>query len=624
MTRDIYRVEITGLDVNGTAKTFYFASEKLNTGPGHPRAANKPHLDRLTQPMLFRRDLFAQGATRGEPTIAHGEIVFSNFDGALDYLITDYNFDAQKFRVFLTSSANINVEKLIFAGVTEQAEATVADLKMIVREYLANLDVVYQKVKFAGTNVAPNGLEGTIGDIKGRPKPSLYGEVLNVEPVPVNTVRFIYQLHDRNLNAFGNSYVKAYDSRVLLTQGALKTLTQFQAGITALVCTADLVTYIVTTSAAHGYTTGTTTVTFNTSGTVFGGLSTTITYWARVLSTTTFTLHLTQAAANAGTGVVVITSAGVGTQDVSDNRTAAGSWDWCNDTTGYYIRLGVKPIGQVTCDALNSTSPGGSVDLLAQIIAQNQSGIYWQIQSTFADYTVGLGGIYVTEETTILKVMNTLLASNNLSPMVYASWNYPDATSGDERIILLGYIVNPATATLGAQSLLLSDNDFLSGPDRVVSSDPERGIPAYRITVNYQKNYTIQSANVVGATSPDLALVQQQYRTKVADTVAIKTQFPKSPELILNTLLSTDAAAGNVLYFLQSVYSTRRDVLVCSIHISKVINIFQNVGYASGPTLGSVVQITSKRFNAVAGRKFILIGYQIDIAAGKAELTLWG
>ncbi|WP_328716773.1 hypothetical protein VO226_16100 [Halomonas elongata] len=47
---------------------------------------------------------------------------------------------------------------------------------------------------YDGSNVLPDGLEGTEDDIAGEPKPQVWGEVRNATPVQVNTSKLIYQV----------------------------------------------------------------------------------------------------------------------------------------------------------------------------------------------------------------------------------------------------------------------------------------------------------------------------------------------------------------------------------------------------------------------------------------------
>lgn len=72
-------------------------------------------------------------------------------------------------------------------------------------------------------------------------------------------------------------------------------------------------TDIITAGEAHGYATGQA-LTLHTPGTAPGGLSTGTTYYVRVLSSTTYSLHTSESGATGGTGTVDITGTGSGDQ----------------------------------------------------------------------------------------------------------------------------------------------------------------------------------------------------------------------------------------------------------------------------------------------------------------------
>ena len=59
---------------------------------------------------------------------------------------------------------------------------------------------------YGGTNVLPNGADGVTTDLKGSRKPRLFGTVLNIVPVCVNTVLLIYQVNDGPVHSIDAVY----------------------------------------------------------------------------------------------------------------------------------------------------------------------------------------------------------------------------------------------------------------------------------------------------------------------------------------------------------------------------------------------------------------------------------
>lgn len=68
-------------------------------------------------------------------------------------------------------------------------------LRFVIRDQRAALETPLQPAKFAGDNEGPVGVEGG-PDLKGRPKPVMYGLVSNISPPRVNDSLLIYQLAD--------------------------------------------------------------------------------------------------------------------------------------------------------------------------------------------------------------------------------------------------------------------------------------------------------------------------------------------------------------------------------------------------------------------------------------------
>ncbi|HEY0915655.1 MAG TPA: hypothetical protein VGE22_12360 [Solimonas sp.] len=173
---------------------------------------------RLQQPGLMRRDMYGQGAVRGEVPISTGAIQLANTDGELDAL-RDVPMDGVLF--VLATVVNGDVSKIIRAGYLEQAVAESEDfITLPVRDVQHAMDKLdLMEDRYAGTNALPAGIEGTAADIKGRVKPLVVGKVFNVSPVCVNTSRLIYQVDGQRGFVTGWS-LTVYDKRSTLTAGA--------------------------------------------------------------------------------------------------------------------------------------------------------------------------------------------------------------------------------------------------------------------------------------------------------------------------------------------------------------------------------------------------------------------
>lgn len=195
---------------DGTSvRTLYYASGRGFTSAPTDTPANTFFAARLKQPVSIRRDLFSDGATRGRSQIALGELVLNNADGALDALL-DYGFDGRDLKVYLgpSTAAFPGGFQEVFVGTMEQPESDERHITIRVRDRQYDTKRPLQSTLYAGSNVLPAGLEGTADDLKGKPKPLLYGRVHNAPAVLVNSSQLIYQLHDGALSGVSAVYDK--------------------------------------------------------------------------------------------------------------------------------------------------------------------------------------------------------------------------------------------------------------------------------------------------------------------------------------------------------------------------------------------------------------------------------
>lgn len=187
------------------------------------RAADSPantyYEGRIQQPANVQRTLFGANATSGISQIGYGNLVLTNLDGALDGLL-EYSFAGRAITIrlgeVLPNSAGVPTWTTVLKGVMEQAEFSWQKVTIRVRDRQQDIAKPLQQTRYAGTNSLPNGLEGVATDIKGKPKPLVFGQVFNAPITLVNSSRLIYQAHDGSALA---SVDAVYDRGVALTAG---------------------------------------------------------------------------------------------------------------------------------------------------------------------------------------------------------------------------------------------------------------------------------------------------------------------------------------------------------------------------------------------------------------------
>ena len=201
----VYAVDLTVYDPDlpGTW-TLYYATHGIVYG-GHY------YEPRLQQPGNFTQSLFSSGTTRGASKVGYGEIVLINTEGGLDAFV-NYGLDG---RPLVLRKIIAGVATILMSCSMEQPVPTWDTVPIRIKDKQQLLATPIQSTKYAGTNTLPDGEEGT-ADIKGKPKPLLYGPVPNATPVCVNTSRLIYQGHESALQ----DIPAVYDKGVSLVRGA--------------------------------------------------------------------------------------------------------------------------------------------------------------------------------------------------------------------------------------------------------------------------------------------------------------------------------------------------------------------------------------------------------------------
>lgn len=209
------------LELSATWGQYLKTTTASATYPALAADAHAHYQGRIKQAADVQRATVAPQSTMGQTQIGFGLMVLSNVDGALDPLL-NYSFAGRRCLVRMAevlpnSASGVPVFTIVIDGVMEQAEFSWQEVRIKIRDRQQDVAKPHIQSKYGGTNALPNGLDGVAGDLAGRPKPRIYGQVLNV-PLPcVNTTRQIYQAHDGSalLSVDG-----VYDRGAPLTAGA--------------------------------------------------------------------------------------------------------------------------------------------------------------------------------------------------------------------------------------------------------------------------------------------------------------------------------------------------------------------------------------------------------------------
>ncbi|GEK50889.1 hypothetical protein [Vreelandella venusta] len=182
----IWLLSIEALDEAGKAVTLRFASGAYRDPDGH---AWQPGIQNAG---LYRAGLYAGDLIRTASRSGYGETTLINTNGSLNYL-ADYATDGREAVLYLADAAG-KAEVLRGTVARIGFERRIVSIKL--RDPEEMLQIPHPHTRYAGTNVAPDGLEGTDDDIGGTVKPRLYGQAREARPVVVNSHKLIYQISD--------------------------------------------------------------------------------------------------------------------------------------------------------------------------------------------------------------------------------------------------------------------------------------------------------------------------------------------------------------------------------------------------------------------------------------------
>lgn len=281
--------------------------------------------------------------------------------------------------------------------------------------------------------------------------------------------------------------------------------------------------------------------------------------------------------------------------DMTGNVPAAGTYRVY--PAGGYFRLGSTPSGMVTADVVQSAT--STVADTVQVVASRAGvgGVHSLDITALNTKNNAPVGIYINSETTVLQAISNL--TNSIG--AYCMFD-------NESRLRLGRLELP----YGTPDHTLDDWEILD-ISRIVSSDTERGIPAYKVTVKYGRNYVVQTMTDIAAA----AQVQSErrgidYRNAFNQDDSVKLQYPLSEELVRETLLVNEADAQAEASRLLNIYKTRRDFFEVTCRTDKQIEI------------GQTVHVTYPRFLLNNGKLLRVLAVEPDYTLNRNILTLWG
>lgn len=220
-------------------------------------------------------------------------------------------------------------------------------------------------------------------------------------------------------------------------------------------------------------------------------------------------------------------------------------------------------------------------------------------------------GVYIKEEE-ITTVLDLVASSRGI-------WYYPNKI---ERFLFRLLEAPAATALVTLKKFdrdmlaIETDIDIQSLTRR--PSNDNLGIPAYRVTVSYDKNQTIQTRDVLAGAVTDArkAYLAQQFRNITDEDLTILDVHPLAGEILIESPTPSVSSATRESNRLQTLYGSQRDIF----EITAIATTEDPVLL----TLGDTVQISVTRPNGSISKYCRIVSSRWNLRRNKVELVLWG
>jgi hypothetical protein len=286
---------------------------------------------------------------------------------------------------------------------------------------------------------------------------------------------------------------------------------------------------------------------------------------------------------------------------------APSSFKTYSNAAGSYVRLGSAPYGTVTADlTVGATAADRTA---AQIFAD----VLTEAGYTSADWVAGdlttldtadnsEIGLFLDTPTTIGDVLDALANT------VGAAW-WPRASDGDFRIAQL-------LAPTGTAALTITADDLVRPLAMLPPTDEGRGLPSYRTTLRYGRNWTVQGDGLAaGVSDARRAFLAAAYRETTDVDAAVQTAYLLAQDTVEDTLYAVEADAAAEAARRQTLRGVRRRRFEAVLALNDDTD---------GLDLNDVVELEHPRFGLTPAVKFRILGIEPNARDGIVRLILWG
>lgn len=621
---------IAALDQNDVAETLRFSEA------GYIDASHNLYQPRIIASPLINVSPNDGGVFAIFAEASVGDVELANRDGGLDTL-ADYALDGRA--AVLSYYDGVTV--------TERWSGTVAGCNDRDGVLIVNLRARQEALNdnhpantYAGDNVLPNGLEGTADDIEGRNKPIALGDCRNVPAVLVNESLLIYQASD-----LANALITAvYDDGIRLilwrtdglhTLGATTITLKNGEGSTIptgakIVFAGHDTVYTVQTGLSGAVIVLASGLTQAVNGNV--AVEVVNFYQNDALQYSNYQVNGDH---DAGTDSIAL-AGGSGAINAGDKIYFAGHVQIYTVLTGLsggaivldkplalsvdmgeivqiansstpplwgsyqgYFRLTGKPAGAVTCDCV-TVDGGNNVQSAGDVFNKLITDRGFTLADASIFNAVGKIGLYFSDAISTKELLNRIAKS-------VGGYYWFEGTVCKTALL-------DAPAAVAAWTIR---DDQIISIERSALGLGANGIPVASMKISYDKIETVQPTIDGHASNRWRQRLKAQFRVKPFSSATVAARHLLSQPLNVESLLRyvTDVSVAFTRLF--NLVKTRRDSVKIAVSLTSA-----QAALSSG--IGSTGEVITPRYGYSAGRKMLLIGYEIDDNQRRVTLRLVG
>lgn len=296
--------------------------------------------------------------------------------------------------------------------------------------------------------------------------------------------------------------------------------------------------------------------------------------------------------------------------------------DYCSAADGTYLRLGSSPVGGLTIDVFSALdSPLTHAQIWKRLL------LYAGVDSSnisSADVTALDSALTGTIECAFFNDTDFYTELNKIAISAGCAW-YGD----EDGVHRLKQWTAPSGTAVASVTSLRTDQIDISDVTGIGDL-----APAYLVSVQYGKNWTVQQDSALGGdkTSPSDPVrasyyasltgltarvwLADEYRPVQSSDSSLKVASPNAVELKFTSMFTArtyaQAFADNQL----AIYRLRRPMTVIAKWLTPdQIDVIRP---------GVVINVSEERWGFDEGRLMRVAGIQIDRGTGKAQITCWG